>query len=110
MPTNFPTSATLTGAIRVSRMSMTTRQEDLGYKVERLISVVNDMQSSFTNNASAVARLNSAILQTNATVSSIISTISAINGVFCNISAATLSSLPIATASVVLASLSNFRA
>lgn len=93
MPINFPTSATLTGAQRVTNINFATKQEDLGAKVERLISAVNQTQSAI---AVLTARL-----------SSMISTASGIAGNFSLVSNAGLNSLYSAVLSGV--ALSNFR-
>jgi len=110
MAVNFPSSATLTGARQISFGSRVSRQEDLGFKVERLISSINDMISVGIANMSAIVRLNSAVTQTNTTVSSVISTISGIAGNFSLVSGAGLSTLLVAPVSTTLAVMSNFRA
>ena len=45
----WPTSATLRGAVDVSRIHRAAGQEDLGFKVQSLISSVNLMQSALSS-------------------------------------------------------------
>lgn len=42
--TNWPTSAALTGAQELNAMHLKAKQEDLGFKIEKLISAVNEIQ------------------------------------------------------------------
>lgn len=46
---NWPTSATLAGAVDVSRMHRAAGQEDLGSKVEKIISAINNLQSGMSS-------------------------------------------------------------
>ena len=59
MPTYAPTSATLAGARDLNRMHRTVAQDDLGYKLERLMSAF----SVFLSVVSAVNVLQSAVSQ-----------------------------------------------
>lgn len=58
---NWRTSATLQGAFDVSRMHRAAGQEDLGFKVEGLISNVNDVNSTVSTLIGAVSDINSAL-------------------------------------------------
>jgi hypothetical protein len=59
---NWPTSAALQGALELNRVHRTAAQEDLGFKVEKLISSVNQLNTvvsdlisgALSANASAV--------------------------------------------------------
>jgi len=46
---NFPTSATLVGAVEINRMHRQARENDLGFKIERLISAVNAVNSAVSS-------------------------------------------------------------
>jgi hypothetical protein len=69
---NWQTSATLYGARDLNRMHRTAGQEDLGFKIERLISAVNQ-------NALAVSYLNVAVAQMAACAASFASALSTAN-------------------------------
>lgn len=71
---NFPTSATLAGARDLNRIHRAAGQEDLGFKVERLISAMNDMQSTVSLLNSSVSFLNSAVLESGGVSGPLIST------------------------------------
>jgi len=54
---NWPTSATLQGAVELNRIHLKAQQEDLGFRMERLISALSMVQSL----VSAVNILQSAV-------------------------------------------------
>lgn len=55
----FPTSATLTGAARLNRIHRAAAQEDIGFKLERMISALSILQSAI----SSINTLQSAVSQ-----------------------------------------------
>lgn len=65
----FSSQAALTGAIKFNRVHRIAAQEDVGFKLERLISQVNDMRSAISLVTSAVSFLNSAVIQINSAIS-----------------------------------------
>ena len=46
---NFPTSATLAGAMEINRMHRQAKENDLGFKHEKLISAVNALGSAVSS-------------------------------------------------------------
>lgn len=112
---NWPTSASLAGAVDVSRMHRAAGQEDLGFKIEKTISAVNDMQSSMKTNASAIALLESGVSALTSTISSIICNISAARdagniSVIVGGSGLVLTTSYVTALSAVVSTVSNFRA
>lgn len=55
----FPTSATLVGAVNLNRMHRAAAQEDIGFKLERIISALSILQSA----VSSINMLQSAVSQ-----------------------------------------------
>lgn len=70
----FPTSATLAGARDLNRIHRAVGQEDLGFKIERAISALNDLQSSVSLLNSAVSLLNSAVVESGSVSGPLLST------------------------------------
>ena len=58
MATYIVTSATLTGAADLNRVHRTMAQDDVGGKMERMISNVNDMNSTVSVVISSVNDMN----------------------------------------------------
>jgi hypothetical protein len=54
---NWPSSATLAGARDVSRINRAAGQEDLGFKVERLVSGLNTVQNQVSFITVALAQM-----------------------------------------------------
>lgn len=93
---NWPTSATLRGAVDLNRMHRAAGQEDLGYKLEFIISNLNEMQTS-------VSALNTSVSQVNIALQSAADSVCGF--AFSNFSAAGFS-----TVVLTLSAISNFRA
>lgn len=73
----WPTSATLTGAFELNSMHFKARQEDLGSKLEKVISNINDLNSTVSTIMVAVSNLNSALAFMAACAASFASALSA---------------------------------
>jgi hypothetical protein len=58
----FTTSATLTGARNVNKVSRTFAQDDVGGKLEKAISAINDLQSAVSTLNVAVSNIHIALL------------------------------------------------
>ena len=103
MATNFPTSASLTGAQELNRIHFKAAQEDLGNKIERLVSNINEMQTTVSTLNLAVSYLNVALAQGIACAASFASAFST-----ANFTSAAGSNT--ATVALSLSAVSNFRA
>ena len=105
---NWRTSATLAGARDFSRIHRVAAQEDTGYKLERAISSINELQTSVSLLNTAVSNIHVALL------SGMNTTAIGVSGVFSALSGAGsfTSTGTTLTRTVVLAvtALSNFRA
>jgi peptidoglycan hydrolase CwlO-like protein len=103
MATNFPTSASLTGAQELNRMHLKAAQEDLGSKIEKMISNINEMQTTVSTLNLAVSYLNVGVAQMIACAASFASALST-----ANLTSAAGSNT--ATVVLSLSAVSNFRA
>lgn len=99
----FPTSATKTGAIAVSRINRVFAQDDVGSKLEKLISTVNALNTAYSAVAAQVSLITSALAYMQACSTSWGSALSA-TGISSNMASNT--SLTV----VSLGTISNFRA
>lgn len=91
---NWPTSATLQGAIELNRVHLKAKQEDLGSKIEKLISAVSEMQS-------AVSTLNTVVSAIN---------LACVSAADSGVSFSAFSTTPSSTITLTVATFSNFRA
>ena len=74
---NWQTSATLQGAFDMNSLHLRAKQEDLGFKLESLISNVNDLNSTVSTVMFSVSNLNSALAFMAACAASFASALSA---------------------------------
>ena len=105
---NWPTSATLAGARDFSRIHRVAAQEDVGNRIQCLVSAVNEVQGSVSLLNTAVSNINTALL------SGMTATGIAVSGVFSALSGAgsftSTGATVTRTVLVVVSAGSNFRA
>lgn len=92
--TNWPTSATLAGAVELNQMHLKAKQADLGFKLEKLISAVSEIQS-------AVSTLNTVVSALN---------LAAVSAADSGVTFSAFSTAPSATITLTVTTISNFRA
>ena len=105
---NWRTSATLAGGMTISRMNRQAAQEELGFKVERSISAINELQTTVSLLNVAVSNIHTALL------SGMTTTGIGISGVFSALSGAgsftSTGTTLTRTVALAVTAVSNFRA
>jgi len=104
----FRSSATLVGARNLNRVHRAVAQEDLGFKLEKALSAINDLQSAVSTINVAVSNIHTALLSgMNTTAIGVSGIFSALSGAGSFTSTGTTLTR---TGALSVTALSNFRA